>query len=232
VTRSAGWISELRSAKALADAAAVVSRRIPAPRGLPFFGLDHPPGILDRVLAELANLGIFRHYSHVIDVSGGLAGPARWLARREGCRVSTVEGDRAVAAAASLLTATAHLEDRVATIVASAERLPFGSGVFTHAWRIEPPDARADRKVIFGETWRVLRAGGWLAAVGATDAELRDVGFREIESIELDSLAEDDSTAAHLVAERVAETLGTESVTAERASARAPLAGWRARKPA
>ena len=232
MTRSPGGISELRSAKALADAAAVVSRRIPAPRGLPFFGLDHPPGILDRVLAELANLGIFRHYSHVVDVSGGLAGPARWLARRQGCRVSTVEGDRALAAAASLLTTRAHLADRVDTTVARAERLPFGSGVFTHAWRIEPTDAPADRTTIFGETWRVLRAGGWVAAVGATAAELRDVGFREIESLELDSLAEDDSTAAHLVADRVAEMLGTESVAAERTSARRPLAGWRARKPA
>jgi ubiquinone/menaquinone biosynthesis C-methylase UbiE len=232
VTRATGGISEPRSAKALADAAAVVSRRIPAPRGLPFFGLDHPPGILDRVLAELANLGIFRHYSHVLDVSGGLAGPGRWLARREGCRVSTVESDLAVAAAASLLTARAHLADRVDTIVARVEQLPFGSDVFTHAWRIERSDARADRKVVFGEAWRVLRAGGWLAAVGASEAELRDVGFREIESLELDSLAEDDATAAHLVADRVAEILGTESATVERAATRMPLAGWRARKPA
>ncbi|MGH7805500.1 MAG: class I SAM-dependent methyltransferase [Candidatus Binatia bacterium] len=205
---------------------------MPAPRGLPFYGLDHPPGVLDRVLSELADLGIFRHYSHVLDLTGGLGGPARWLARRHGCRVTAVEGDPLVADAAAMLTAEAHLADRVSSVVGLAEALPFAASTFTHAWRIETSPSRGDRGAIFAEAWRVLRPGAWLAVVGATSAELAGAGFREPAGFALEPLLEDDSTAARLVADRVAAMLGDESAEAERAALRPPLTGWRARKPA
>jgi SAM-dependent methyltransferase len=211
VTRARTANSARRRAEALADASTIVARRIPAPRGLPFYGLDHPPGILERALAELSDLGIFRVYSHVVDLTGGLGGPARWLARRNACRVTLVEENEEMAGAAAVLTERAFLVDRVRTVIARPAVLPFQGESFTHAWQVTTPLAeRRDRRAIFAEAWRVLRPGGWLAiaASKALAGELEAAGFRDVRTTDLVPLLEDESTAAHLVAERVAASLG------------------------
>ena len=239
MTKPRATKSALRRAEALADAAAIVARRIPAPRGLPFYGLDHPQGALDRLLAALSDLGIFRVYSHVLDLTGGLGGPARWLARRLGCRVTLAESDPDVAAAFASLTARAHLAERVRSVVVRAESLPFAQDTFTHAWGIGARERIADVPSALAEVWRTLRPGGWLAlaemdrdvdALRAIEDQLPGAGFCEVTRLELDSLSEDESTAARLVAERASAILGVrfESEGAERPS----FVGLRARKPA
>lgn len=200
-------------ADAIAASVAEVTRRSPAPRELPFFGLDHPPGILGQVLADLADLGIFRFYSEVLDVSSGWGGPARWLVRRHACRATTIHRSFDAASAASVLTREAHLADRVQAVVASAERLPFADEAFTHAWGVGALGEARDPGAAFREILRVLRPGGWIALAEREDdaGELERLGasgFRDVEIREVTALLEDDSAFARLVAERVATRLG------------------------
>ena len=236
MSRSSAGISALQTAEALADAAAIVTRRMPAPRGLPFYGLDHPPGALDRMLATLSDLGIFRVYSHVLDLSGGLGGPARWLARRHACRVSLVGADRDLAGASALLTARAFLVERVSTIRAEPARLPFADEVFTHAWQIAVGTGGGERSQVFAEAWRTLRPGGWLAvaanvSLDSLTADVDAAGFRDPAALDLEPSFEDDSTAARLTKERTATALGVAADAAFLDRSRTPLVGLRARKP-
>src|SRR5438445_9402946 len=59
----------------------------PAPRGLPYLGLEHPSGTGFHLLDALSARGIFRKYEIVLEVGAGLGGRARWLATRFGCEV-------------------------------------------------------------------------------------------------------------------------------------------------
>jgi len=87
MTGSTPSISPKAFAEALASATNETARRTPAPRDFPFFGLDHSAAADARRLERLSELGIFRIYERVLDLSAGLGGPARWLARRRGCSV-------------------------------------------------------------------------------------------------------------------------------------------------
>ncbi|HUE38324.1 MAG TPA: class I SAM-dependent methyltransferase, partial [Candidatus Binatia bacterium] len=155
--------SPRRYAAALATATNEITRRAPAPRDLPFFGLDHPHGTRARRLDRLSELGIFRVYERVLDLGAGLGGPARWLARRRGC--SVVSFDRSVerAAASRLLVRRAHLQGSVRVSVAALDRLPVASHAFTHAWSVEALQPEIDKPAVVAELFRAVRPGGHVA---------------------------------------------------------------------
>src|SRR5436309_2960197 len=69
--------------------------------------------------------------SAVLDVCAGLGGPARFLARRFGCRVTGVDLHRGRCAAARRLTALVGLTRQVIMVNADAQALPFEAGAFT-----------------------------------------------------------------------------------------------------
>lgn len=226
-------------ASALADAVRALSRRSPAPRDLPFHGLDHPPGMLGSSLADLADLGIFRHYSEVLVIAAGLGGPARWLARRHGCRVTALAAEPSWARASRILTLRAHLAERVTEIVAVTDLLPFAAEHFTHAWVIDTPFAAAEQHAALREVSRVVRAGGWVGVLGGrsdgrrgsdpTGDDLTAAGFESLEARDLSSLVETDSAIARLVAERVSIQRGGARLHRDPPSA--PFLRWKARKP-
>jgi len=60
----------------------VRARALPAPRGLPYLGLEHASGTNLNLLHALSTRGIFRKYELVLDVEAGLGGTSRWLAQR------------------------------------------------------------------------------------------------------------------------------------------------------
>ena len=212
-------------ARALARAATEITRRSPAPRERPFFALDHPAGTATKLLDRLSELGIFRHYEHVLDVGAGLGGPARWLARRRGCSVVSVDRSRDRAVANGLLVRRAHLTSQVSVAAAAFEQLPAGDGAFTHAWSVETLHREADKRSILAEMFRAIRPGGHLALqewtlaqeetgagggyqpVDGYVASLRAVGFVEVRAEAVAELREEPSAVSEVFRDRVAEIL-------------------------
>ena len=135
----------------------------PAPRALPYLGLEHASGTGFHLLDALAARGIFRKYEHVLDLGAGLGGTSRWLAARLGCEVVGTTTSAAEAAAGSELTRRARLGARVRLVPALAHALPFCDGRFTHVWILEVLPRLAQLERSLAEAVRVLRRGGTIA---------------------------------------------------------------------
>src|SRR5213593_5236388 len=95
VARLAALVQELARARAAAA---------PAPRALPYLGLEHASGTGFHLLDALSTRGIFRKYELVLDLAAGLGGTSRWLAARLGCEVVGTTATVAEAAAGHALT--------------------------------------------------------------------------------------------------------------------------------
>jgi SAM-dependent methyltransferase len=208
-----------RFAEALSAATNEITRRTPAPRDFPFFGLDHSPGADARRLERLSELGIFRVYERVLDLSAGLGGPARWLARRRGCSVISFDPDSQRAAASRLLVARAHLERAVAVGVAGFGRLPVATASFTHAWGVEALGAADDASPVVAELFRAVRPGGHVALQEWTSSDssaridrylaaLAAAGFLDVRVVGADEPEVDEAAIAGILRERVIELLG------------------------
>jgi SAM-dependent methyltransferase len=199
---------------------------MPAPRDFPFFGLEHPEGTGAKLLERLSELGIFRIYERVLDLSYGLGGPARWLARRRGCAVVSFDTRHDRAAASRLLVRRSHLDPAVAVGLAAFGRLPVKDASFTHAWSVEALHRETDKTAVFAELFRAVRPGGhvalqeWVRTTGSPALAfapyeaverylegLSAVGFVEVRAVAAASLREEPSTIAEIAGERVAEML-------------------------
>jgi len=101
--------------------------------------------------------------SLVLDVCAGLGGPARFMARRFGCRVTGVDLHGGRCAAGRRLTTMVRLGDRVTLVNADAQSLPFANAVFTAAVSQEGLLHVPDKASALGECRRVLLPGGRIA---------------------------------------------------------------------
>jgi SAM-dependent methyltransferase len=99
----------------------------------------------------------------VLDVGGGLGGPARVLAAEFGCTVTVVDLTPSYVEAAGMLTARLGLEDRVRHEVADALDLPFEHESFDVVWTQNSGMNIADKAALYASFRRVLRMGGTLA---------------------------------------------------------------------
>jgi SAM-dependent methyltransferase len=163
------------------------TRRVPPPRGMPFFGLDHAAGELSPY-EGLAARGIFRKYESVLLLGAGLGAAARWCHTSFGCEITGIEAAGAVSRGAAALSARARLSTHTQFVAAARSDLPLRPRIFTHVWGVEgwadvaPGDAR------LREIFRVVRLGGLVAlqqsSPGADWEErareaLRSVGLAE-----------------------------------------------------
>jgi SAM-dependent methyltransferase len=224
--RSYALAAPRRFATALASATNEIVRRTPAPRDFPFFGLDHPQGTGAELLERLSELGIFRVYERVLDLSSGLGGPARWLARRRGCAVFSFDVSRDRAAASRFLVRRSHLDAAVTVGIADFAFLPVRDASFTHAWSVEALHLEANKAAVFAELFRVVRPGGhvalqeWMWTPGSLRLAsatyetvedhlegLRAAGFADLRVVAAEALREGQSMVAETVAQRVAELL-------------------------
>ena len=139
------------------------ARALPAPRGLPYLGLEHPSGTNLDLLHTLSTRGIFRKYELVLDVEAGLGGTSRWLAQRLGCEVVGTATSAREAAAATDLARRARLSGHVRCVAAQAAALPFQPSRFTHVWIVETLPRLNEPALALAESARVLRHGGLLA---------------------------------------------------------------------
>jgi cyclopropane fatty-acyl-phospholipid synthase-like methyltransferase len=98
--------------------------------------------------------------AHLLDVASGSGGPALYLARKHGCRVTGIDVNeealntaRQAAKAAALLHAEFELTD-------ASQRLPFDAGRFDAIMCIDAMNHFADRPGVLREWHRVLKVGG------------------------------------------------------------------------
>jgi len=112
---------------------------------------------------RLARLAELAPGTRVLDVGGGLGGPARTLARMFGCRVTVVDLTDSYVRAGELLTARTGLDDRVTFHVGDALELPFENGAFDVAWMQNSGMNVADKRRLYAGLHRVVRPGGRFA---------------------------------------------------------------------
>lgn len=105
----------------------------------------------------------FRPGMHVLDVGGGLGGPARTLATEAGCTVTVVDLSEEFCRVGAMLTARTGLSGAITFQHGSALDLPFADGSFDAAWTQHATMNIADKERLYEEIHRILRPGGRLA---------------------------------------------------------------------
>jgi SAM-dependent methyltransferase len=99
--------------------------------------------------------------SHVLEVACGSGGPALFMARETGCRVTGVDLHDAGIAAANAAAAERGLSDQARFLQTDArEPLPFEDACFDALLCVDSINHMYDRSRVLGEWHRVLRSGG------------------------------------------------------------------------
>jgi MPBQ/MSBQ methyltransferase len=96
----------------------------------------------------------------LLDVGGGLGGPARAAAAGWDCPVVSVDLSPDFVEAARTLTAQVGLTDRVEHLLGSADRLDLETGRFRRAMMVHVGMNLPDLEAVFTEVRRVLADGG------------------------------------------------------------------------
>jgi ubiquinone/menaquinone biosynthesis C-methylase UbiE len=112
---------------------------------------------------EVARLMPARAGDHLLDVGSGIGGPARWFARRFGCRVTGIDLTAEFCEVARHLTRLLGMDDRVRFELGDALAMPFGDASFDGAYSMNVSMNIADKAGFYREIRRVLKPGAWLA---------------------------------------------------------------------
>jgi ubiquinone/menaquinone biosynthesis C-methylase UbiE len=138
---------------------------------------DHYGGL--EAVEALARRARIDAASHVLDVCAGLCGPARFIARRWGARVTGIDLNPERAAGARRLTARVGLARLVRMVRGDAQNLPFGARAFTAVVSQEGLLHIPDKGRVLAECGRVLLSGGrialsdWIGTSRLGDSERR-----------------------------------------------------------
>lgn len=138
---------------------------------------DHYGGLA--AVDTLARLAGVTARSRVLDLCAGLAGPARFLATRRGCRVVGIELNHGRAAGAARLTRLVGLARQVTVARGDATALPLRGASVDACISQEALLHIADKAAVLREAHRVLRPGGrlaftdWIAHPALGDRERR-----------------------------------------------------------
>ncbi len=112
---------------------------------------------------RLARLAGLSPGMRVLDVGGGLGGPARTLAVEFGCTVTVVDLTASYVHAGAALTARVGLAARVAHRMGDALALTDADGAYDVVWTQNAGMNIADKEALYAGFHRVLRNGGILA---------------------------------------------------------------------
>jgi sarcosine/dimethylglycine N-methyltransferase len=125
--------------------------------------LDHFHGRGLLATKELVDLLEPRPGERLLDIGGGIAGPARWIAHHFGCHVTSLDITAEFCRAAEELNAATGMSDRVRVVEGSATDLPFPDGSFDRAYSQNVAMNISDKSCLYAEAYRVLRRGGVFA---------------------------------------------------------------------
>jgi SAM-dependent methyltransferase len=100
---------------------------------------------------------------HVVDVGGGMGGPARVLATRIGCHVTVLDLTQEYCDVGETLTQWTRLTDKVSFVCGNALALPFADGSFDVVWTQHASMNIPDKPKLYSEVARVVRPGGRFA---------------------------------------------------------------------
>jgi SAM-dependent methyltransferase len=112
---------------------------------------------------RLAGLAELSSGAQVLDVGGGLGGPARTLAAEYGCFVTVVDPTESYVRAGEQLTARLGLGDRVKHRFGSGLELPFDDRTFDVVWTQNSGMNIGNKERLYAGFHRVLKSGGVLA---------------------------------------------------------------------
>jgi sarcosine/dimethylglycine N-methyltransferase len=122
---------------------------------------DHYGGLA--AVEALARRAAIGPGSRVLDVCAGLAGPARFLAHRFGCKVTALDLNHGRSAGGRRLTRLVGLSRLVAAVRGDAQVLPFRDAAFTAVVSQEGLLHVADKAAVLRESHRVLVPGARIA---------------------------------------------------------------------
>jgi SAM-dependent methyltransferase len=157
-----GYWSRERLGEAILDALAASGKDLGALTVDDLAPLDHFHSGGKPATVRLARLARLQPGTRVLDVGGGLGGPARTLAVEFGCRVTSIDLTETYVKAAEMLTARLELTDQVTHRVGDALDLPFDAGSVDVVWTQNSGMNIADKERLYAGFHRVLRPGGWL----------------------------------------------------------------------
>ncbi len=148
----------------------------------------------------------------VLDVGGGLGGPARLIAYDAACTVTVLELSEEFCRVGEMLTASVGLAGRVTFRHGNALDMPFPDGAFDVVWTQHATMNIAEKERLYREMYRVLRPGGrivmqemmagpvqpihfpvpwahdasisFLCSPAEIRALLTEIGFREVEWVD------------------------------------------------
>ena len=112
---------------------------------------------------QLAYLAGLRPGMRVIDLGGGLGGPARALASERGCDVTVIDLSDEFCRAGELLTRATGLSGQVRFRVGDATEVPMHDGSFDVAWTQHSTMNIDDKAALYREARRLVQPGGLLA---------------------------------------------------------------------
>jgi SAM-dependent methyltransferase len=98
----------------------------------------------------------------VLDVGGGLGGPARTLAVQFGCHVTVVDVTESYVRAGAVLTARMGLSGRLTHRLGDALALDVAAGAFDVVWTQNSGMNIADKDQLYAGFFRAIRPGGLL----------------------------------------------------------------------
>lgn len=111
---------------------------------------------------EMARMAGLYEGQTVLDVGGGLGGPARILASEFGCKVTVLDLTEEFCRVGESLTERVGLKDQVTFKVSNALDMPFADESFDAAWTQHSTMNIEDKEQLYAEIHRILRPGGRL----------------------------------------------------------------------
>ncbi len=111
---------------------------------------------------RLARIADLKAGMKILDVGGGLGGPARTLAVEFGCHVMVIDIAESYVLAGRMLTDLMRLNDHVTHQVGSALELPFEDQSFDAVWTQNSGMNIMDKERLYAEIHRIIRPNGLL----------------------------------------------------------------------